>query len=348
MPESTPIAPLLLDWYDRHRRDLPWRAKPHETADPYHVWLSEIMLQQTTVRAVIPYFHKFLSLWPRVDDLAAAPVEAVMSAWAGLGYYSRARNLHLCAKVVVSDHGGQFPADLQALRTLPGIGDYTSAAIAAIAFNLPAAVVDGNVERVMTRLHAVEDVMPAAKTVVKALTLPQVPQDRPGDFAQAMMDLGATICTPRSPACGLCPLMEPCSARKAGTMLLYPRKAAKKTGTLRQGVAFVVWRQDDCLLVRTRPTKGLLGGMSEVPGSAWSADFAMASALDHAPLAADYRRITPPVRHVFTHFPLDLTVFAARVPASTQAPQGMRFVPRKQLAQEAFPTVFVKAIEAAR
>ena len=346
MAEVPLIAPPLLDWYDRHRRDLPWRAKPHETADPYHVWLSEIMLQQTTVRAVIPFYRKFLTLWPRVEDLASAPVDAVMSAWAGLGYYSRARNLHLCARVVVAEHGGRFPADLAALRGLPGIGDYTSAAIAAIAFNRPAAVVDGNVERVMTRLHEVEEVMPAAKPVVKALTIMQVPDDRPGDFAQAMMDLGATICTPRSPACGLCPLRPGCKASQRGTMQDFPRKAAKKTGNLRLGVAFVVWREDDCLLVRTRPPKGLLGGMSEVPGSDWSATFDLASALDHAPLPAAYRKVSMPVRHVFTHFPLDLTVYATMLPAGTRAPEGMRFVPRRQLSQEAFPTVFMKVIEA--
>lgn len=341
-----PRAADLLAWYDRHRRVLPWRALPGERADPYRVWVSEIMLQQTTIAAVKPYFERFMARFPTVEALAAAPSENVMQAWAGLGYYSRARNLHACAKAVASQHGGRFPDTEEGLRTLPGIGVYTSGAVAAIAFERPAVAVDGNVERVITRLFAIEDEMPAAKPLIRERVLALLPHGRPGDFAQALMDLGATICTPRSPACGLCPWREPCQARIEGTQESFPRKAAKKTGKTRYGAAFVAMREDGAVLVRTRPAKGLLGGMVEVPGSDWRADYQLGDALRDQPLPAKWRRLMLPVRHVFTHFPLELTVFAGCVPLETQAPAGMRFTPFSRLKEEAFPNVFLKALDA--
>ncbi|MHB2166943.1 A/G-specific adenine glycosylase [Alsobacter sp. R-9] len=339
---TSPDPLALLAWYDRHARTLPWRARPGETADPYRVWLSEIMLQQTTVRAVVPYFERFLRLFPTVEALAGAPTDAVMKAWAGLGYYSRARNLHACAQAVVARHGGVFPADEAALRDLPGIGAYTAAAVAAIAFDRRAVVVDGNVERVITRLHAVEEPLPASKPVIRALADTLTPDRRPGDFAQAMMDLGATICTPRSPACGLCPFRAPCRARAEGTAETFPRKLKKAEGRLRRGAAFVARRPDGAILVRTRPPKGLLGGMTEVPGTPWSADFEADTALAHAPLDVPWTRIPGSVGHVFTHFPLELVVFRAETGAA--APDGCRWLPAREIPGEAFPNVFRKVL----
>jgi A/G-specific adenine glycosylase len=341
---ALPDAAALLAWYDRHRRALPWRALPGETADPYRVWLSEIMLQQTTVRAVKPYFERFLALFPTVQALAGADVDEVMRAWAGLGYYSRARNLHACAKAVVEKHAGTFPPDEAGLRSLPGIGAYTSAAIAAIAFDRRAVVVDGNVERVVTRLFTVEEPLPRGKPLIKDLADRLTPDERPGDFAQAMMDLGATICTPRSPACGLCPWREPCNARREGTQETYPRKEKKTTGKLRRGSAFVALTTDGRILVRTRPPKGLLGGMTETPTTAWSHDHEPAEALAHAPLDAAWRRLPGVVEHVFTHFPLSLTVFAAQVRAGTPAPEGCRWVPVDLVGAEALPNVMRKVV----
>jgi A/G-specific adenine glycosylase len=346
---TKPEAADLLAWYDRHRRDLPWRAKPGERADPYRVWLSEVMLQQTTVVAVRPYFAKFLARFPTLAALADAPTDAVMQAWAGLGYYSRARNLHACAKAVMAGHGGRFPQTEAELRTLPGIGAYTAAAIAAIAFDEPAAAVDGNVERVMARVFLVDEPLPKAKPALKAWTEALVPRDRPGDFAQAVMDLGATICTPKRPACALCPWMAACRARMVGVQEQLPRKEPKAERPVRRGSAFVVLRSDDAVLVRTRPPKGLLGGMVEAPTSAWEADYDPASAMLDAPLDARWKRLPGSVRHTFTHFPLELTVFFAKVAAGTDAPDGMRWTARAALAEEAVPNamrkVFAHALE---
>ncbi len=345
LPPAKASADDLLDWYDRHRRALPWRALPGTTPDPYRVWMSEIMLQQTTVRAVKPYFEKFLTLFPTVSDLADAPTDAVMTAWAGLGYYSRARNLHACAKAVVERHGGVFPADESALRALPGIGEYTAAAIASIAFGLPAVVVDGNVERVIARVHAVEEPLPGAKPLIKRLTAAIAPAERPGDFAQAMMDLGATICTPKSPACGLCPWREPCTGRREGTADTFPRKTPKREGVPRRGAAFVALREDGAILLGTREPKGLLGGMAEVPGTVWSSDHD-ATGVDHgAPLPAAWKRSLGTVTHVFTHFPLELDVHVARIPAGTDAPAGLRWVATTALGGEALPSVMRKVVE---
>lgn len=344
-PILKPDPADLLVWYDRHRRTLPWRAKPGETAEPYRVWLSEIMLQQTTVVAVKPFYERFLDRFPTVEALAEAPSEAVMQAWAGLGYYSRARNLHACAKTVVEDHQGRFPDTEDALRKLPGIGAYTAAAVAAIAFGRRAAAVDGNVERVMSRIFAIEEPLPKAKAQIRAVTEDLVPEDRPGDFAQAVMDLGATICTPKRPACAICPWMRPCRARAEGTQETFPRKEAKRTGELRRGAAFVVLRADDAVLLRTRPPNGLLGGMAEPPTSDWAVDYDPSRAMLDAPLDARWRRLPGTVRHVFTHFPLELTVLTAKVSASTQAPDGMRFTPRAALEEEPLPNVMKKALE---
>src|SRR6266508_4541197 len=259
-----PRSADLIAWYDRHRRTLPWRAAPGERADPYRVWLSEIMLQQTTVKAVAPYFARFVARWPHVRSLAAAPLEDVLRLWAGLGYYARARNLHACAKAVVERHGGRFPPTEAELAALPGIGRYTAAAIAAIAFGAHAAPVDGNIERVVARLFAVAEELPAAKGSIRRLAEALVPAQRAGDFAQALMDLGATICTPKKPACALCPWMDACAGRRRGDPETFPRKAPKREGRLRRGAAFVVTRADGFVLVRSRAPKGLLGGMTEV------------------------------------------------------------------------------------
>ncbi len=336
----------LLAWYDRHRRRLPWRAPPGEAADPYRVWLSEIMLQQTTVKAVGPYFEKFLARWPTVEMMARASLDDVLRMWAGLGYYSRARNLHACAVAVARDHGGAFPDTEPGLRALPGIGPYTAAAIAAIAFARRTMPVDGNIERVVSRLFAVEEPLPQAKPRIQELAATLLGPERAGDSAQALMDLGATICTPKKPACALCPLDEGCAARARGDQETFPRKAPKKTGALRRGAAFVVTR-GDALLVRTRPAKGLLGGMTEVPNSQWLAAQDDAAALAQAPAIGGVRRWhrkAGVVSHVFTHFPLELVVYTARVPPRTRAPDGMRWARMATLHDEALPNVMRKAI----
>ena len=337
---------LLLDWYDRHRRRLPWRPPAGERADPYRVWLSEIMLQQTGVKTVGPYFEKFLARWPDVASLGRASQDDVLRMWAGLGYYSRARNLHACAVAVLSDHGGVFPDTEEGLRQLPGIGPYTAAAIGAIAFDIRTMPVDGNIERVVSRLYAVEEPLPPAKPRIQDLATTLLGESRAGDSAQALMDLGSSICTPKKPACALCPLNEDCVARARDDQETFPRKAPKKTGTLRRGAAFIVTRGDE-LLVRTRAEKGLLGGMTEVPGSDWLAGQDDKVALKQAPAlkgVARWHRKAGVVSHVFTHFPLELVVYTARVAARTRAPEGMRWVPVATLADEALPNVMRKAI----
>ena len=338
----------LLDWYDRNRRRLPWRALPGEAVDPYKVWLSEVMLQQTTVKTVGPYFAAFLARWPTVKALGAADIEEVLQAWAGLGYYSRARNLHRCARVVAETLDGVFPDTEAGLRALPGVGAYTAAAIAAIAFGRHAAVVDGNIERVTTRLFALETPLPAAKPAIARAVAAMTPADRPGDFAQGMMDLGATICTPKRPACGLCPFMVDCAGRLGGSPESFPRKAAKAKRPLRRGAAFWVTRPDGYVLVRKRPDKGLLGGMTEIPGTVWSEEFDLAKATEQAPLKARWRALAGEVRHGFTHFELVVSVFAADALVTTRAPEGMRWVRLATLDEEALPTVIRKIVKLAR
>lgn len=344
------VPARLLAWYDRHHRDLPWRTAPDrlragERPDPYRVWLSEVMLQQTTVEAVKRYFLAFTERWPTVSDLAAAPPEEIMKAWAGLGYYSRARNLKACADHVAAALDGRFPDSEDALLTLPGVGAYTAAAIAAIAFDRPAAVVDGNVERVVSRYFAIADPLPTAKAEIRRQVAEMQPDARPGDFAQAMMDLGATICTPRRPSCMLCPLNDGCSALGSGDPKHYPVKTAKPARPTRRGAAFVAVRSDGAVLMRTRPAKGLLGGMTEVPSTAWSARADGATSAEAAPCAGDWRRVGT-VNHVFTHFALDLDVFLATGVAAA-APAGHRWVPAADIPGEALPSLMKKAVEAA-
>jgi len=311
------------------------------------------MLQQTGVKTVGPYFEKFVARWPEVEALGRASLEDVLRMWAGLGYYSRARNLHACAVVVMRDHGGVFPDTEEGLRALPGIGPYTAAAIAAIAFGRRTMPVDGNIERVVSRLFAVEEPLPQAKPLIQQLAATLLgaarageEMSRAGDSAQALMDLGSSICTPKKPACALCPLSEDCLSRARGDQETFPRKAPKKSGALRQGAAFVVTR-GDALLVRTRPEKGLLGGMTEVPTSHWLAAQDDEAALKQAPILKDiarWHRKVGVVTHVFTHFPLQLVVYTARVPALARAPEGMRWVPIATLKDEALPNVMRKVI----
>jgi A/G-specific adenine glycosylase len=346
-----------LAWYDRHRRTLPWRAPPGEAPNPYLVWLSEIMLQQTTVTAAAPYFLRFVARFPTVESLAKADGEDVLKLWAGLGYYARGRNLHACARMVVARGG--FPDREDQLMALPGIGPYTAAAVAAIAFGRQTTPVDGNIERVVARLFTVETPLPAGKPMIRELAGQLTPAQRPGDFAQAMMDLGATLCTPKAPACVLCPLSPACAARGRGDPESFPRRMKKHTGALRRGAAFVAIRADGHVLVRRRPGKGLLGGMTEVPTSEWrtartGAQFDEAQALAEAPtlaaacrggtIATQWRRIAGMVTHRFTHFPLELVVFAAQLPRNVRAPDGMRFIAPQELAGAALPSLMRKVL----
>ncbi|GIT92686.1 A/G-specific adenine glycosylase [Jannaschia pagri] len=329
------LAQVLLDWYDDNARVMPWRVGPADRArgqrpDPYRIWLSEIMLQQTTVAAVRDYFVRFTNRWPRVEDLAAAEDAEVMGAWAGLGYYARARNLLRCARVVAEELDGRFPDTEAELLKLPGIGPYTAAAVAAIAFDRPAAVVDGNVERVMSRLRLIETPLPDAKPAIRQAAETLTPIERPGDYAQAVMDLGATICTPRNPSCMLCPWRSPCAAREAGVAETLPRKAPKKAKPVRRGYLYLAQRGDDWLLEQ-RPDKGLLGGMLAFPTSDWG------EAPTPAPPALADWRDAGEVRHTFTHFHLILRVMQADAPGP---PSRGAFAP---LDPKTLPTVFRKA-----
>lgn len=327
------LSRTLLDWYDRHARTLPWRV-PAGTADPYRVWMSEVMLQQTTVAAVKGYFNRFTTRWPTVQALAAANDADVMAEWAGLGYYARARNLLKCARAVVADHGGRFPSTRDGLLTLPGIGPYTASAIAAIAFDEPATIVDGNVERVISRLRRVETPLPASRPEIGRLAERITPADRPGDYAQAIMDLGATLCTPRNPACGICPWMEPCVARADGVQTTLPRKLPKSAKPQRDGILWLARRKDGAWLVEDRPAKGLLGGMWGWPGTGWDGNGG------DAPLAADWQPVGE-VRHTFTHFHLMLRVLFAIVPQGTNPERGsFRHVTGREL-----PTLMRKAFD---
>ena len=339
----------LLQWYDRHRRALPWRALPGERPDPYRVWLSEIMLQQTTVATVGPYFGRFMARWPEIGALAAAPLDDVLHAWQGLGYYARARNLHACARAVVERHGGRFPDTEAVLRALPGIGDYTAAAVAAIAFDRVATPVDGNVERVMARLFAHAEPLPDAKPALRRLAAILTPSKRTGDYAQAVMDLGATICTQRKPQCILCPWQVACHARQQGIAERLPARRGKTARPTRRGVAFwAVRAADGAVLLRRRPEKGLLGGMIEVPSTLWrEAAWNDAEAKAAAPVSAKWRLLPGVVRHTFTHFHLELAVVVGLVRGNGRKPVGL-WVPLDDLGAHALPTVMKKVVAHAR
>lgn len=340
---AAPVSERLLDWYDRHRRTLPWRAPSGEHPDPYHVWLSEIMLQQTTVATVKSYFEKFLELWPTVEDLAAAPQDDVLTAWAGLGYYARARNLHKCAQQVAGELNGRFPYTDKELLALPGIGRYTAAAIASIAFDKRAVVVDGNVERVMARLFDSAAELPREKGEFYRLAGLCTPEHRPGDYAQAVMDLGATICTPRSPKCTLCPLVDLCQGKDHAEDL--PRKAPKKAKPTRRGYAFWLERRDGTILLCKRPDKGLLGGMTGFPGSEWTED-SLPPAPNTVPIpVTNLKEISGTVRHTFTHFHLELSLFKGDVVQDRyeHLPEKHFWARPEEFDNHALPTVMRKA-----
>jgi A/G-specific adenine glycosylase len=329
----------LLQWYDLNARVLPWRAVSPHRMDPYKVWLSEIMLQQTTVAAVKEYFLNFTRKWPSVEALAASPLDDVLKAWAGLGYYARARNLHKCAQVVVSEYGGKFPDSLEGLQKLPGIGPYTAGAISAIAFDKPFAAVDGNVERVVSRLDAIETPLPDSKPQIKARAQSLMMNNRAGDFVQALMDLGATICTPRSPNCSICPWTDDCEGRKAGIAATLPRKLKKQKIPTRKGHAYLAISKDNHILLRRRPDKGLLGGMMEVPSSAWSE-----APDDTPPFEAKWKKRMGLVEHTFTHFHLEVTVWVARDIERVVLDESYRWVPAEDVNAEALPTVMRKIL----
>ncbi|HEU0163208.1 MAG TPA: A/G-specific adenine glycosylase [Rhizomicrobium sp.] len=336
------LSARLLDWYDVHRRVLPWRAPRGMRADPYRVWLSEIMLQQTTVQAVAGYYRKFLDRWPTVGDLAAAREDDILAAWAGLGYYARARNLHAAAKVVAHDMKGRFPTTAEALRALPGVGGYTSGAIAAIAYDERQAAMDANAERVIARLYAVETPMPKAKPALHTFCQALVPE-RAGDFVQALMDLGSAICTPKRPSCPQCPWTDDCLARQRGIQEQLPRKAPKMARPLKRGAAFVVTDRTGAVLLVKRPDKGLLASMLEPPLGPWEADFpSKPRALKQAPFEAQWTRRAGVVRHGFTHFELEIEVYAAEVARRPKTPGA--WIPAAKLGEVALPTVMRKIV----
>ena len=342
MVQKTGFSDDLLGWYDRHQRRLPWRALPGERVDPYRVWLSEIMLQQTVVATVKPYFEKFTQRWPTLQEFAKASLDDVLTAWAGLGYYSRARNLHACAQIVAAS-GGQFPVTSKSLLELPGIGAYTAAAIAAIAYGEPATVVDGNVERVVARIWKVEIPLPLAKPELKRLAATLTPKQRPGDYAQAMMDLGATVCVPRSPKCIICPVADYCEARKAGVQNELPQRAPKQARPQRRGIAYWV-QSGDKILLRKRPAKGLLGGMIEVPSSAWLAD-APEIGVD-TPINTEWQETGRNITHVFTHFSLELEIVSAYPIKRPVLAAPYLWATLAEMEQLALPSVMRKIVNA--
>ncbi len=345
------LASKLLKWYDKEQRELPWRAKPGVVPNPYHVWLSEIMLQQTVVKTVIPYFNKFISLWPAITDLANASDEDIRRAWAGLGYYTRAANLHKCAKLICEEYEGNFPIFAEELETLPGIGPYTAAAIAAIAFDETATPVDGNIERVVARQFAVQDPLPGVKTKLKQCATTLTPPRRAGDFAQAQMDLGATICTPKNPSCLLCPISSSCEGYHLGIESTLPKRASKKPKPTRYGSAFFALREDGSVLLHQRPPGGLLGNMQEIPTSEWTENKEQAeNMLKSPPLKGEWWPVPGNVKHTFTHFHLELKVF--RIIPGEEAEftlfadaERCKWVHRDQLADEALPSVMRKIIQ---
>nr|WP_242008531.1 A/G-specific adenine glycosylase [Acetobacter ghanensis] len=337
----------MLHWYDRHRRSLPWRFREGETPDPYRVWLSEIMLQQTTVKAVGPYYLRFVEKFPTVQALAHAERDEVLAAWAGLGYYSRARNLHACAQAVAALGG--FPQTVEGLRALPGIGAYTAAAVAAIAFGVPVVPVDGNVERVTARLYNVLDPLPGARKklaqLAGGLNGEEPARQRPSDFAQALFDLGSSLCSPRQPACGLCPWQGVCMGAAQGTAATLPRKTPKAERPVRYGVHFMVMDDAGNVLLRKRPETGLLAAMTELPGTDWrTTPWGEAEALAHAPVEAAWHKAGA-VKHVFTHFTLNVVVYAARVARFSNQAVGEGFLlPVAQAKATSLPSIMQKCM----
>jgi len=350
-PNRGQISKKLLKWYDLEQRVLPWRAKPGEMPNPYHVWLSEIMLQQTVVKTVIPYFEKFIKKWKTINQLAEADLEEIRRAWAGLGYYTRAVNLHKCAQIITQDYDGNFPIFAQELETLPGIGPYTAAAIAAIAFDETATPVDGNIERVVARLFAIEAPLPGVKPVLRDRAATLTPARRSGDFAQAQMDLGARICTPKNPSCLLCPLSSHCVGYQKGSAPLLPQRLAKKPKPTRYGTAFFALREDGYVLLRQRPEGGLLGGMLEVPSSAWQESLSPnETVLKSPPLSGEWWRVPGEVKHTFTHFHLEMVVYRIITPKEADLTlfadaERCKWVARAELADQALPSVMRKIID---
>ena len=346
---ETSFAHRLLEWYDVHAREMPWRVPPHDhaqgiRANPYHVWLSEVMLQQTQVVTVKDYFLKFINLWPTVFDLANSDEEDVLKAWAGLGYYSRARNLKKCANVIAEEYEGNFPQTFEELKKLPGIGDYTASAIASIAFDQPVAVLDGNVERVMSRHQRIKSYFPEAKPETKIMLGKILDQSRPGEFAQACMDLGATICTPKRPACSLCPINEDCLGLKAGDVENFPRKKPKAHKPTRKGAAFVIINTKDELFLCKRPDQGLLAGMTQVPTTQWNSRQDGSEDTSQAPISADWIN-SGVAKHTFTHFHLELTIW--KVNRINALPITGWWCKKDNLSGEALPKVMQKVIEKA-
>ncbi len=347
--DAASFAHRLLEWYDVHARTMPWRVPPHDhlqgvRAEPYHVWLSEVMLQQTQVATVKAYFLKFISKWPTVFDLANSDQEDVLKAWAGLGYYSRARNLKKCADVVVADHQGKFPQTFDELKKLPGIGDYTASAIASIAFDQPVAVVDGNVERVMSRHQGIKTFFPEAKAETKAMLAKILDRDRPGEFAQATMDLGATICTPKKPTCSLCPINEDCLGFKNDNAELFPYKKPKALKPTRKGAAFVIQNDNNEIFLCKRPEAGLLAGMTQVPTNAWNSNQDANEDTTDAPFVADWTHAGV-AKHTFTHFHLELTVWKTHQIMTPKIAGWWCNI--NNIAEEAIPKIMLKVIKTA-
>ena len=333
----------ILAWYDINRREFPWRAKPGDLPNIYHVWLSEIMLQQTRAAAVVPYFIKFIQQWPTLAALACAPREKILHAWAGLGYYARARNLHACAQTLMEQHNGNFPCDTEELRSLPGVGPYTASAISAIGFDMPTTVIDANVERILARLFRIEGALAETRKKIEQAALNVFPKERPGDFAQALMDLGATICTPKKPACEECPWTTGCQAYESGTPSRWPIKKPALAKRKRFGAVFLIRHPNGAILLQKRPDHGLLGGMTEVVTSEWRQQPISPDKIQsHAPIPnACWSRLEKKVQHTFSHFQLELQVYTT---ISSHQPLGTFWCPEEDLNSQAFPSVMQKVI----
>ena len=333
----------LLIWYEAHRRKFPWRAEPDKDPNVYYVWISEIMLQQTRATTAIPYFNRFIARWPTLKELACAPRDDVLHSWSGLGYYARARNLHTCAQDIVKHHGGIFPTSVKDLCSLPGIGPYTASAISAIAFDQPAVVIDANVERIISRLFTVPKPISQAKPQIEKLALKIFPAERPGDFAQGLMDLGAQVCRPKNPVCSDCPWSDGCKARKSGKPEAWPVKNPKTPIRTRFGIVFWVEHPSGAILLRKRPDRGMLGGMTEIVSSEWLTEPIPASQIDkHAPIPnADWSPIGEKIQHTFSHFKLELRIYKSK---GIIQPKGAFWCPLEKLAAQPFPTLMKKIV----